>query len=182
MRLFFAILLPEPVIKDLHLLVKPLKKQLHKEDIRWIKPENLHLTLRFMGAVAEQDLAKLITAVSETVLGVKPFAIKLSDVSLFPSEKRPKVLSIVVINQELDQLAQLIEEAIVNAGFVAANKPFRSHISFAYVKRSSRRLENAVHASTIKANKILVEHFELMQSFTYETGAEYQVIKQFHLG
>lgn len=133
-RTFIAVEIPEDVreklARDIHLLkgYAPL--------VKWAKPENLHLTLRFLGDIKENDLDELFDAVQDAVELLEPFALEIKNFGAFPNWRHPRVVwaGCGEGEEEAIELAGLVEDACVDLGYDPERRPFRPHLTLGRVK------------------------------------------------
>lgn len=90
MRLFVAVNLPLTVKRGIDLFIQDLKKI--GGDMRWVRPENLHLTVQFLGNVHGERSVEAVTEALHRAAGSVAFTLKLSGVGVFPSRERPGFL------------------------------------------------------------------------------------------
>lgn len=167
-RLFVAIPLPELVRTQLTMLQSGLR------GARWIKPDNIHLTLRFIGEV-RNDLANDIdTALSE--IAAPPFELELGGIGSFARGKQPHALWAGVAKSEpLLRLQAKIESALVHVGMAAEERKFSSHITIARLKEMRPNKVDAWVADhgAFKTASFPVDRFALFSSFLKTEGALY---------
>ncbi len=92
LRLFTALELPAPVRRQLADLITALSTALPRGSVRWVRPEGVHLTLKFYGEVGGDKLASLQAVVQQAALGVAPLKLELSGLGTFPNPSRPRVI------------------------------------------------------------------------------------------
>ncbi|MDQ7843625.1 MAG: RNA 2',3'-cyclic phosphodiesterase [Armatimonadota bacterium] len=107
--------------------------------LRWVPPENLHFTLRFLGHISDAQLEAARQAVREGCAGVRRFRIVVSGVGAFPSLSRPQVVWVGVSDGagELVDLARRVEEALSRHRFPKDPRGFSAHLTLARVKESA---------------------------------------------
>lgn len=117
--------------------------------IRWIRPSNLHFTLRFIGEIPLAQVALVKIATREAVAGLRPFTITLRGLGAFPSLRRPQVVWAGVQDgaQELETLATRVEERLVHYRFAPEERRFRPHLTLARI-RDTRQWGDLVRALT----------------------------------
>src|SRR3972149_1423476 len=91
-RTFIAIELSDAVRRALGDLQLQLKGERAGRFVRWVAPENIHLTLKFLGAVDAGKLSALQPAIAEACAGIPPFALMLAGIGAFPNTRRPNVV------------------------------------------------------------------------------------------
>lgn len=104
--------------------------------IQWAHPENLHLTLKFLGDVKENDLEELFDAVADAVENFEPFTIELRGVGAFPNWRYPRVVwaGTAEGSQEAKELAGEVEAACVGVGYERERRAWRPHLTLGRVK------------------------------------------------
>ncbi|HEY8532129.1 MAG TPA: RNA 2',3'-cyclic phosphodiesterase [Limnochorda sp.] len=104
--------------------------------VRWVAPENLHITLRFLGAVPEARLDDVAAAVEEASRQVGPFLLELGSCGRFPPRGAARVLwvGITAGGSELSTLAELLEDALARRGFPREARAFRAHVTVARIR------------------------------------------------
>lgn len=138
MRTFIAIEIPKDIkkaIADYTDSVKGLFK-----DIKWVAPDNLHLTLKFLGNISETEFLKVCDCVSETVSNFNPFIMDLSHVGFYFSTKKARVIWIGADGgaDNLIDLFQNLESCLEPAGFDRETRMFSSHLTIGRVKKFQR--------------------------------------------
>jgi 2'-5' RNA ligase len=101
--------------------------------IRWVGPDALHLTLRFLGATPEDRVASAAAALAEATKTARPFEVLLAGSGAFPSASSPRALwlGIEAGGQELAALARALDAALASRGWPSDPRPFRAHLTFA---------------------------------------------------
>jgi len=98
--------------------------------VRWVRTANLHLTLRFLGDAVDRNLlAPLDQGLEQIGRQTAPFDIHAHGAGAFPNLNRPRTIWIGLAGDQLLQLAQLVEEVTVRAGFVAERRPYTPHLT-----------------------------------------------------
>lgn len=175
MRVFIAIELPDEVKAALAALQNELRK-VHAE-ISWTKPENLHLTLKFLGEVEADRIADVTQACTDAAASVSSFSIRVKDTGVFPSVKQPRVLWVSLAEglAELRTLHHKLEENLHALGFEKEARAFQPHLTLGRVKA----LKNV---SAVTAKLLMYQLPELsfhthelvvMQSKLHPTGSIY---------
>lgn len=145
--------------------------------IRWIKPENLHLTLKFLGELEEINIPNLKNALDLSVVGLHLFQYGLTKVGCFPSFNRPRVLWVGVedFSKQLLRLHENIENQFSKVNFPREKRGFKPHLTIARVK-SNKNIEPLL--SDFKnfnfgPYSINVSDVLLMKSDLQPSGAKY---------
>ena len=134
-RVFVAIPLPEPARRELENLVDEVRSAADPDvrDVRWVRLDGLHLTLRFIGQVDEGRLDSLAAAVGSAAERVTGFDVTIHGAGAFPSETRPRALWLGVTqgSDELGAAAQAVDDALAVAGVERSDRPYRAHLTLA---------------------------------------------------
>jgi 2'-5' RNA ligase len=137
MRLFIAIGLGEDLREKLAEVSAGLARRLR--GVAWVRPENIHLTLKFLGEVSEGDVPSLREILDETASHHRPFALRAGGLGAFPGPSRPRVIW-AGLSGELESLSRLvreIEEELSALGFPAEERPYHPHLTLGRVKNQS---------------------------------------------
>jgi len=154
-------------------------------NLRFVAPENLHFTLKFLGEISEQDAARLGTALAALADGFRPFPISVGNLGAFPDLRSPRVLWVGVPfgAEPLIRLADEVDRICREAGLEGDTKPFRPHLTLA---RSRERRPRSMHlperALEIQMGGMIVDRVVLMQSHLGPEGAAYTPITEVRLG
>ncbi len=176
-RLFVAIPLPDPVRTQLALLQSGLR------GARWVKPENIHLTLRFIGEVPNDVANDIDSALAE--VSAPAFTLQLDGIGNFGRGKRPHALWVgVVPSKPLAHLQAKIESALVRAGLAAETRKFSPHVTIARLRdvRNARVEEWAATHGAFRSAPFPADRFVLFASFLKSEGAVYIEEASYPLG
>ena len=134
LRAFVAFKLPGDIIDFAAGLQSDLRTRGLK--LRWVRPQNLHLTLRFLGDIPQADAAAVGHAVQRASQGMIPLELTVQGMGAFPGLKRPRVLWIGLGGQIelLRQLYSRIEEELSDLGFEREKRGFKAHLTLARFK------------------------------------------------
>lgn len=184
LRCFIAIEIPEPVKKKISEFIDILKK--YNVDIRWITPENLHLTLKFLGSTPEVLLPKIRESLINIVLSHEPFYIKIYTTGVFPNRRHPRVIWIGVEDSGvLNKLKRHIEDSMALLGYQKEDREFNPHLTLGRV-RSQKGIANLVKELDNFREKdfgsVNVESIKLMKSELKPKGAEHSCLHEIPFG
>jgi 2'-5' RNA ligase len=128
-RLFVAVVPPATVRADLDRALDPLRGATGEP--RWVPPARWHVTLLFLGAVPEEGVAELGSALGEAVAGTAPLTLRLAGAGRFGSGRRPQVFWTGLDGDvaELTGLADRLRAAALVLGCAVEDRPFRSHLT-----------------------------------------------------
>jgi 2'-5' RNA ligase len=132
-RLFVALEPPEPVRRRLAVLADELRRGAGRagDDVRWVPPENVHLTLQFLGAVPEERVAAVEAALRDAAAGARPLSLSLHGAGGFPNARRPRILW-AGLEGDVAPLADLVRELglrLGRLGFPPEERPFSPHLT-----------------------------------------------------
>jgi 2'-5' RNA ligase len=185
-RSFIAIHLPPIVKNKISTYIENLKKI--SDDVRWIKAENIHLTLKFLGEIE----AKRVDLVKKNLYSLSdqfsPFYLKISDSGCFPGKKRPRVFWLGMEQGKENPLFSIhrwIEEQLLKLAFEKEKRRFSPHLTLGRV-RTKQPVDFADLFIFLEQNPFIPVEFQvdeifLMQSFLKPTGAEYRNIENYPL-
>lgn len=169
MRLFIALSLPDEVREHLSLLSNGLP------NARWIAPESLHLTLRFVGEVEGPQARDLDDTLS--TIDLPEFELTLRGLGTFDEGRRLRSLWVgVEPNEALQRLQAKVESAVQRAGLPAERRKFKPHVTVARFKDnpSEQKLQHYLAAHGLfRCGPFPVEEFVLFSSFLSHSGALY---------
>lgn len=179
-RAFIAVELPGEVASFLARLQDDLRKR-EQAPVKWVHPESIHLTLKFLGNIDARKVDAIAAAVSGAAKGIGPLRLRLGAPGAFPNLRAPRVICIGLEGQteELSNLHRNIDRALVPLGFSPEKRRFSPHLTLGRVRDKAapnelRLLGEAV--STLKVETSLA--FEamavsLMRSTLTREGAIY---------
>ncbi|UCC64164.1 MAG: RNA 2',3'-cyclic phosphodiesterase [Anaerolineae bacterium] len=135
-RTFIAIELSRELQDSLGRIQDELKRQVSERSVRWVKPEGVHLTLKFLGDVPAPRVASVSQAVESACLGFGPFAIELAGLGCFPNLRRPRVVWVGVGEPTgtLARLQRAVESALAGLGFEPEGRSFKPHLTLGRVQ------------------------------------------------
>ncbi|MDM7999724.1 MAG: RNA 2',3'-cyclic phosphodiesterase [Dehalococcoidia bacterium] len=188
-RSFIAIDLPPAVRAELTSLEERLKARRHPF-VKWVDPESMHLTLKFLGNVAVDSIPRIVEAMSNVARLHTPFGLRLGGMGAFPNWQRPQVVWVGVGGQldRLNSLQKGLESALSPLGFPAESRPFSAHLTLGRLRErvtADERRRFAEFAQTIEAPAGLpfeVNVIRLMKSQLTPTGPIYSELAVARLG
>jgi len=138
MRLFLAVFPPAEVQHAAFGLVEALRRP--GDGLSWVKPENLHYTLRFLGELGEDGARRAAEAATEAAAKSREFAAALGGLGAFPNPRRARVIWVGMSEggEALVALAQDLDRALAKRGFGAPDKPFSPHLTLGHVREPHR--------------------------------------------
>ena len=185
MRTFIAIELPQKIIGTLSALQNQLKNT--QADVKWVAPENIHLTLKFLGEVDEKKIEKIIQALEETAKDSQPFSIRLCALGAFPKINFPRVIWVGIDagDEETKNIAFVLEEKLQKLGIPKEKRPFSSHITIGRVRSGINREKLVKELDILQGKGLLQENLEflatkitLFKSTLTPKGPIYEILKE----
>lgn len=176
-RLFVGLELPEEVRERLAGLAGGVP------GARWVAPENMHLTLRFIGDVSEGELPDIDGALAR--VKADPFDLEIAGVDAFSRGRRPVMLwAGASSNGALAHLQKRIESAIVKAGYAPEGRRFTPHVTLARLKDGApgRVRQFIANHNLLRIAPFAVRHFTLFSSHLGQRGASYRAEVAYPLG
>ncbi|HEX4601387.1 MAG TPA: RNA 2',3'-cyclic phosphodiesterase [Gemmatimonadales bacterium] len=176
--MFLALNLPPPVRQALWQATASLRAL--ELPVKWVSPEGMHLTLKFLGEVAPERDAELGAALGRAAAGARAVALGLGGFGAFPDVARPRVVwAGVAPEPALELLAHRVEQEFAPLGFPTEARAFHPHLTLGRAARTARPRDFATLPAALErlhfAETVLVETLDLMQSALQSHGAVYNV-------
>jgi len=133
-RSFIAVVLPPSIVDYINNIKETLYPYRFK--IRWVKPENIHLTFKFLGDINAADIEAAGAAMDRAVEETAPITLSVKGAGVFPGIKRPRVVWLGMGGQVplLIALQKVLDENLAAAGFEKEKRPFKAHLTLGRVK------------------------------------------------
>lgn len=184
MRLFVALDLPEKMHKELRALIEQLNKQC--PSARWVRPEGIHITLKFIGHV-DAAKAESIREALAPIRSDQPAEMQFRGLGFFPNERRPRVAWCgVQASGNVAKLAADVETAVEPLGITRDSRAFVPHLTLARIDAENVRraqIENLVKSAreldATTFGSARESEFHLYESLTKPSGAEYRRLQSF---
>ena len=175
-RTFIAIDLPPDVKAALADVAATLGERVPRGTVRWVRPEQMHLTLRFLGDTPTGKLPTLADALDTLAANQAPFALRLTDVGCFPNARRPRVVWVGLGGEEAKLLALVaaLEAALRPLGWPPEDRPFRAHLTLGRVK-DERAAQGVDWSAAVPALDVPVTAVHLIESQLRPEGSVYTV-------
>ncbi|MFQ5707374.1 MAG: RNA 2',3'-cyclic phosphodiesterase [bacterium] len=181
-RTFIAVEIPQQVRQNIAAVQNAFKKE--QDHLRWTKPDNIHLTLKFLGDVEEDKIEAIADAVDTGAQSLVAFNCLVEELGAFPNFNRARVLWVGITDpqNQLTNLAQKIDHELGKMGFPREKRKFSPHLTIARVK--SRLSENFVarlQQEAFHGGEVRVAEIVVVKSDLKPRGAEYTVLKRIRL-
>ncbi len=183
-RSFVAIELPDELKRELDEVVGQLKSAGGQSGVKWVDPQSIHLTLKFLGDVAVDRLDEITVALAEAVRGIPRFRLAVAGLGVFPNPRRVRVAWVGVSGETdvLERLQRRVESALARLGFAAESRRFTPHLTLARIRERAspqerQRLGQLVDSTSFESRHgISVNAVHLMRSQLTGQGAIYSRI------
>jgi len=151
------------------------------DTVRWVRPEALHVTLRFLGDVERSRTAEIAAGVAERLARVAPFRLELGGAGVFPSARQPRVVMLALAPEApLAALADAVERGVTALGFEPEARAFRPHLTLGRVR--GRRAPELSGAAPPPPSPFQVRETLLYQSQLGPGGSRYTPLERMPLG
>jgi len=181
-RTFVAIELPDAVRAFLHKVSSDLRKA--GGDVKWVRAESIHLTLKFLGNVRRETLPDLETEITAALCDQRPFDLQVIGLGTFPNLRNPRVVW-VGLGDPSNSLAPVVarlESRLEPLGFPKEKRPFSPHLTlgrFRSAKGNGDLIEALRQGMDVSGPSFTANHAVLFQSLLKPSGAEYSALRRF---
>ena len=184
MKRLFAAIKIHPTVRYISLFNK-ISSSLHHERIKWVEPENMHLTLKFFGETDETLIPAIGLVMEESAKKSKPFTLKISKTGIFGSHYDPKVVWFgIEKQQELESLAKNMFAGLEKCGYQHDRQNFVPHLTIARIKElKDKQLFQQIIGkyNTIEIQEENVTEIILYESILRREGPLYVKVFSFQL-
>lgn len=181
-RTFVALLLPEDWMDYLSAVSRELSAG--TSGFSWVKPENFHLTVRFLGDLGDSGVRRVCDTVAEAVSPLSAPRARLGELGAFPNLERPRILWVGFAEgaRELETAGKAVNDALRKAGFGPPDKPFRPHLTLARVREGARGLDRVREAKLPpRPPEGLLDRIVVMKSELHPSGSRYTALTEARL-
>ena len=176
-RTFVAIFPPKEVREALFRAAQNLPTS---RDFRPVGHEKIHLTLKFLGDVAEEDLDTIENALQPISEGHEPFEVSTSSFGAFPSEKKARILWIGIEqgSEHLRTVAEAVENLLAPAGFERENRPYIPHLTLGRTRARRTKLDTS--EASPPTFRFTVRGIDLVKSAPGKNGVNYSILATYY--
>ena len=181
-RLFVAIALPDEIRSTLQELQTELKR--FARDAKWVKPDGIHLTLKFLGYVDVARMDGIVGALTRVAAACPSASIEIRGCGAFPNSRRPNVLWAGVESEQLDGIQAKVEDAMASLDFEKEKRPFSPHLTLARFRDPqglTPLMLQVDQKKELSLGRFTASTMKLYESILHRQGAEYLVVKEFPL-
>jgi RNA 2',3'-cyclic 3'-phosphodiesterase len=153
-------------------------------DVKWVRPEAIHLTLKFLGSIRQEDVERISHALAPVVAQVESFEVRVQGMGCFPNPRNPRVVWLGVDRgkEALASLQRAIEQKMAELSFPPEDRPFSPHLTMGRVRSPRGRVglsqalekHQGVEIGTFRAQGVILFRSELRPS-----GAVYTKLSEF---
>lgn len=184
MRTFIAIELPKEIKDALAKLQEQLKSS--GADVKWVQPQNIHLTLKFLGERDDKKVAAIGEIVEKVVKNKPVFKASIASIGAFPNINSPRVIWIGLDqgDKETKEIALELEEKIAKIGIPKEDRAFSSHITIGRTRSTLNRdkliqeINKAAAGLSQQDLAFCVQKITLFESTLSPKGPIYEVLKK----
>jgi RNA 2',3'-cyclic 3'-phosphodiesterase len=181
-RTFIALKPPENWIEQLNRIATELKRELRSNEVKWVQPEQIHITLRFLGYIFPDQLPAVVEGLNRSARDTEPFILRGSALGCFPTVRRARVLWLGIEDQgqRCGELRRSITDETSAVGEPREDRVFTPHLTLARIGHLERSevsvLERLVKRPVEISTDWKVSEVLLMQSHLLSAGAQYDVL------
>ncbi len=199
-RTFLAVELPASLKQALAQVQADVRNRVSQElppamRIQWVRPDSIHLTVKFLGDIPEDHVAALQTVVGDALRSLPPFSIDVAGLGLFPDLRAPRVLWLGLSSPSregspttaLFHLAATVEHCVEGLGYPPESRPFNPHLTLARIKEGAKEVGRALARIGLLGGDVQPGHLDvrtvaLMQSELRPSGSVYTKLWEVPLG
>ena len=178
LRVFLAVELSSDLCRKVAEFQQQLRGNL--PEVNWVRPESIHLTLKFLGYVDAAMVEQLLPAMEPVGRNQAPLSLEIQGLGVFPHIRRPRILWIGCAGDipSLLKLVSRIEGALVPLGFPLEEKPYHPHLTLARIKHGNSKVGSVLTYSGLleqpqTLGALRIERITLFRSDVSSFGAEY---------
>ncbi|MGP8201480.1 MAG: RNA 2',3'-cyclic phosphodiesterase [Limisphaerales bacterium] len=187
-RLFVAVFPPADIAASLRTAVGRLAQTVPPRAVRWTRPEQIHLTLQFLGAVAVARIPEIGSALQAACRGHRQHQLRVEGFGCFPNQNRPQIIWAGLAGDlgPLESLQKSVNAGLLAVGCVGEDRPFHPHLTIGRARDLNATGRKAVaEALAREQNREIgqwqVGSIDLMQSVLSPQGATYDTLQSIPL-
>ena len=188
-RAFLAIRLPDDVTAALGHLTDQMA-QARVGGLKPVRPENMHLTLKFFGNINARQVESIVDTVTHTAESIRPFTLRLGNVGAYPNNRSPRVLWVGLDGDvaPLQDTHRRIESALEQVGIKPDAREFRPHLTIARIRDHAshaerRRAAEALFSAEFRSGlSVPADRISLIRSILQPEGPQYTSLAEIPIG
>jgi len=183
-RAFISIEIPQEIKEKISLIQEQLKSV--ETPVSWVRLDSIHLTLKFLGNIMEEQIPDIKKCIDTAVNGISPFNVNVKGGGVFPNLNYPRVIWLG-LEDKTDSLFKIqkgIDNCLEKIGFEPEERGFKPHLTLGRVKslKGKNQLIRTIHIyKDIEVGEIYVDKIKLMRSQLNPAGAIYTVLEEVRL-
>ena len=186
MRAFLACSPSAEVHRQIVSLQETWKRQIPAGVVSWVKPEGIHLTLKFLGNISPAQKEVIQSLIPGAIKTIPVFHLSVDGIGAFPSLSKPKVIwaGLKGETEALLNLQKRIDKALATIGFAEEDRHFQGHLTLGRVKKTQtfQEIEKCLSLSqSFQGGQFQVDHISLFKSNLTPDGAIYTLLQAFPL-
>ena len=184
-RSFIAIEVPQPLLARMGELQRELRRM--EAGVNCVRPEGMHLTLKFLGSIRAEEVEKIARAIAPVVAAWNPFELSIHGLGCFPSSRNPRVIWVGIDRGggEASSLQKVIEDKAAEVGFPPEGRPFKPHLTLGRVRAPIGRsafIQVMEKHKDVEIGGFLARDVYLFKSELKPSGAVYTKLQTFPMG
>jgi 2'-5' RNA ligase len=183
LRSFIAIETPLEIQKAIAQVAAPLKNILPKPLVRWVAPQNVHLTLKFLGDVSPANLEQLAEALNREAATHEIFSISIGGLGAFPNQRRARVIWLgLEAPPALAALQHGVDAAAAQLGYPLEERPFSPHLTIGRVAQTATGSDSLLIRNALESTKVgilgtvRVQAIHIYKSLLQPAGPVYSLL------
>jgi len=188
-RTFIAIELSDLLKARLNELEEGLKEQAPPRAVRWVRPEGIHLTLKFLGQTPVGEIEPIVKALALACASFSPFLCTVGGLGCFPNLRRPRVIWVAVEEPmgAISRLQEAVERACAELGFGRESRAFHPHLTLGRLRDRASAQERRAVGELIQGTEapcvgtLTAKMISLIRSDLRPTGAVYTTLREIEL-
>ena len=181
LRAFVAVDTTPEVKAEVSHLLRQLKERT-RFSVKWVKPEQMHITLVFLGEVGAEFIEGAKVELNAVASRCRGFGCRLEGLGAFPSPVRARVLWVGLKSgeQELKELQKEVSRTLTRIGYVGEKRPFRPHLTLGRLREPAD--VNFISEISFRSSSFFVSRMILFSSTLKPEGPIYSVLEEFQFG
>ena len=183
-RVFIAVDISDEARRQAAAHIERLRSSFARLRVGWERPEKLHITLKFLGAVSDEQLSGIERAVRAVALQNSEYRVKLAGTGVFPETRDPRILWIgLEPSAATVRLAHAIDDVCAKLGFEPEKRRFKPHLTIGRLREpaASRELAEAHRRSVFEPTEFPIKEITIYESKLLPIGSVYSSLAAFPL-